>query len=208
MNIQPPSGGKLSWQELLSADEIRAWVNEQRKPSRLKTEYSCAGVYRFVFPESKDENGRHTPFYVGEAGNIHTRLSYHFRRKSAVVRRDNNGVPLLRTGWRLNGRILNSQGAFTLEFLQIEGSLDFCGIALSQGGFNSPYFRRLLENWALLCSIPGYNPRPLNVGLIQQARDLRSLIEGFRKRSQENQTPGSSYLDPMVEMQKLQEKSL
>ena len=47
--------GKFGWQESLSANEILTWYRTHRKPVSLESRFSVPGVYRFVFPEFKDE---------------------------------------------------------------------------------------------------------------------------------------------------------
>lgn len=186
MSAVAQPGGELIWEELLTPPEIRAWVMECARPERLKRELSSPGVYRFIFPEFKDENGRHTPFYVGEAGNLGSRLASHFAQGSDAVRRDKNGLIHFRAGRRLRGAIQGSLGEFSLEVLRVEGSIDFSGVKINQDIFKNTFGRRLLENWALLQSIQAEHPRHLNAGLKQQGNGLRDLrkrvIEKSRKR--------------------------
>lgn len=203
MSKHSQSSGRLVWRELLSSKEICQWVVDGKKPERLRQDPSVPGVYRFVFTAIEDENGEHTPFYVGEAGNIHARLCYHFGQGPKVVRRDANGTPVFRPGWRLRGKIRISEGKFTLEYLDIEGFVDLCGVTLNKSSFESPFARRLLENWGLLCSISGASPRHLNVGPTQQARDFINLFKNLRQAKQGPRKPVGEYVDPNEEIEKM-----
>ena len=165
MSSQLPSDGRPVWRELLSHDEIRAWVNDpiQRSPVRLRTDFSCPGVYRFIFPVTTNNE---TPFYVGEACNLRNRLIRHSRRSSLNPKTD-------QAEWRLNGNIRRSRGNFTLEFLEIQGKIDICGVELNRDCLESTFARRLLESWSILCSVERERPRPINVGPTNQKRELR-----------------------------------
>jgi hypothetical protein len=174
-----------SWVELLSADEVSQWVSANITPKSLKENYSRPGVYRFIFDTVSDSKGGRTPYYIGEAGDVCKRLKYHFRRERKE-KRDENGNVVMRPGWRLNGRILQSGGKFTLEFLQIDGGFSLGELALSQASFESPFVRKLFENWALCSPIQGLNPQPLNCGLAQQVREWRGLLRSIVKRESNN----------------------
>jgi len=185
MRHQAPLDGKPIWRELLSHDEICTWVNDpiQKSPKRLRADFFCPGVYRFIFPLS---NNKETPFYVGEACNLHNRLIRHFRRQSLNSKTDP-------AGWKLNGRIRNSRGDFILEFLEIQGKIDICGAELNQGSLESTFARRLLENWSILRSVEGQRPRLINIGPTNQKREVTRIFSWLGKGNRKGRPTIGSY---------------
>jgi hypothetical protein len=184
----PQFGYKLTWRELLSSDEIRAWVADRKIPDRLRCGgLAYPGVYRFIFPEVVDSNARHTPFYVGEGGDIGKRLKGHFAPSSNQEKRDSKGVLILKSGWQVRGNIQNSQGEFSLQILKLEGSINICGVMLNQHSLDSPFARRLIENWAILYSQKPDKHRQLNRGASQGAKDffrnVRKVQAASRKKA-------------------------
>jgi hypothetical protein len=155
----------LVWQELLSSDLILEWVRNQKMPKCIHGKLTSPSVYRFVFKEFADENGRHTPCYVGEAGKIGKRLSDHFRRDDKE-RRDKNGTLKLKAGWGVRGAIQNSKGEFALQRLTINGPVNFGGLAFGPDTIPDPFEdsfnRRMLENWAILYSEHVDHLHPIN----------------------------------------------
>ena len=166
------SSGKLVWQELLSADEIRIWFAARKKPARLDIEFSIPGVYRFVFPEFKDEHGSHIACYVGQSGKLAGRIPYYFRPPSNEERRDENGEIILPDGWYTRGGVQQSEGAFVLQMLRIEGAISLAGIVFNQHSFDDPFARVLLENWAILSSKFIDKMSPTNWGIAQSTKEL------------------------------------
>jgi hypothetical protein len=178
----------LQWKELLSAAEVRSWIEQQQVPKRLTTDLAYPGVYRFIFPEARDAGAAHTPCYVGEAGNSGKRLRAHFRLES----QDN--VPMtgprtlkLRAGWLVRGSLQNSRGNFSLEILAIEGPVSFCGLAFGPDSipppFENSFLRKMLENWAILASEHVEHLWPLNVrGTPHILADILKNARGARSR--------------------------
>jgi hypothetical protein len=194
MTHQAPSDGKPIWRELLSHDDIFAWVNDpiQRSPIRLKTDFSCPGVYRFIFPVINNE----AAFYVGEACNLGNRLIRHFRRQSLNSKTDP-------AGWRLNGKIRNSRGNFTLQFLEVQGKIDICGVELNQECLENTFARRLLENWSILRSLEGERLRRMNVGPTNQKRELTRIFSWLGKGNRKRRPTMGLYEGSMVEIEKM-----
>jgi hypothetical protein len=166
------SAGKLVWAEFLSAVEIRDWCSAGKKPIRLKSQFAIPGVYRFVFPESKDEHGQHVPCYVGQSRNLAGRIPYYFRQTSQKERRDENGEIILPDGWHVRGCVLNSGGIFTLQVLTISGAISLNGVVLSQNDLDNTFARVLLENWAILSSELIDKMSPTNRGIAQSIKEL------------------------------------
>jgi hypothetical protein len=176
----------LRWQDLLSPEVIRNWVNGQQIPRRLLAELAYPGVYRFIFSEARDGNSAHTPCYVGEAGKIGMRLLHHFRpeRQTSDEARP-LGSRRLRAGWPVRGSIRNSGGDFKLQVLTIEGPVNFCGLTFGPDSIPNPiensFLRRMLENWAILASEYVDHLHPLNVRGTPHI--LRDILKEARKRS-------------------------
>lgn len=184
----PRLGGKLVWRDLLSPEEIRAWVVDGKKPVQLSSnELAYPGVYRFIFPEQVDGSARHTPFYVGEGGNVGKRLGQHFAPSSSKEKRDAKGILTLKSGWQVRGSIQNSRGECALQILSIEGSVNVGGVILSQHSFDCPFGRKLLENWAIIYSQRLDKLRQLNRGVSQSGkvliREIHKKQELSRKRT-------------------------
>ncbi len=177
----------LRWQELLSSDEILAWVLNQEAPLRLRAELAFPGVYRFVFPQFRDGNSAHTPCYVGEGGNIGSRLRDHFRKEKDSNRSWNemnaDGLP---KGWHVRGNIRNSNGEFKLQALKITGTVNLCGLILGPDTIPNPFedsfVRKLLENWAILTSEYVDGLRPTNRRGTPHI--LKDLLKQRRQRPQ------------------------
>ncbi|MHB1701843.1 MAG: GIY-YIG nuclease family protein [Acidobacteriaceae bacterium] len=166
MNSLSQFSCKMTWVELLSSEEIKAWVVDRKLPERVRRgELSYPGVYRFIFPEAVDGSARHTPFYVGEAGDVGKRLRSHFAHSSTEEKRDLKGKVILETGWQVRGSVQNSRGNCTLQVLKFETSINVCGVILNQHSFDCPFARRLIENWAILCSQRLDKLRQLNRGV-------------------------------------------
>jgi hypothetical protein len=161
----------LVWREVLSQEEIKLWVSDYKKPtSVIQKTLAHPGVYRFIFPEQVDGTAKHTPFYVGEAGNIGKRLCYHFGPpKKRDEQLDFSNI-VLKPGWQVRGAIQNSDGDLSVQILCIEGSVEFCGLILGQSCFDSLHARRLLENWAILYSDHIEKLHPLNLGLTETGK--------------------------------------
>jgi hypothetical protein len=168
----------LRWRELFSSEELRNWVNDRRVPKRVRAELGYPGVYRFVFAEVRDENGAHTPCYIGEAGNIGAHLVSHFRqeRQSAVE----PTTKRFRTGWFVRGAIRISDNHFKLEVLTIEGPVNFCGLIFGSDTIPSPFensfLRKMVENRAIIAAEHIDNSYPLNRrGTLHVLRDLQKM---------------------------------
>jgi hypothetical protein len=184
------SDGKLVWRELLSSDEIREWCSSGRKPAHLRGKHVCPGVYRFIFPESKDENGSHRPCYVGQGGNVSERLYRHFKPEGAQdPKRDKNGVIKVQTGWHVRGAIQNSCGELSLQILAVESSLRLGEVLLNQHSFDDPFSRVLLENWAILSSEYVDHLRPSNRGISQPMKTLQKKLMGLRQKRRNHALP-------------------
>jgi hypothetical protein len=172
----------MSWRELVPSEDVKEWVKTHRKPHKLwrlaKNSYPI--VYRFVFPKSTDENGSHTPCYVGEGGDF-GRLARHFSSTGNKEKRSKSGELLMDKGWRVRGAIQNSHGEFRLEILHIEGSIDLHGVTLNQHSFDDPFVRRLLENWTILYAEYGEKLHPLNRGVSQGGKDLFRKLKASRR---------------------------
>jgi len=176
-----PSRMNLRWLDLLPPNDIQSWTLKHKMPHHLHGTLSFPVVYRFVFPQFKDENGSHTPCYVGEAGRLGRRLSDHFR-KPDKEQRDKSGKLMLKAGWSLRGAIQRSEGKFALQVLTIEGGFDFFRVVLSQHSFDDPFERRLLENWAIRSSELDDHLHLLNRGISQPAKDLLRMIKTVRRK--------------------------
>jgi hypothetical protein len=167
MTGQFPATCNLRWRELLSQEELQNWVVRQQHPKRLSSDFAYAGVYRFIFSEARDGGSAHTPCYVGEAGNISTRLLDHFRlERDGVSEKGGLKALKLRPGWQVRGSIRNSAGDFTLQMLTIEGPVNFCGLSFGPNSIPKPFedsfLRRMLENWVILASEYVDHLYPLN----------------------------------------------
>jgi hypothetical protein len=186
MNSQFWSHCNLRWQELLSSDDIRAWTQEQKMPIHLRGRLLCPGIYRFVFREFRDENGKHTPCYVGEAGRLGRRLSDHFRRDDKV-RRERTGKLKLKAGWGVRGAIQRSGGEFKLQALTIEGPVNFNGLVFGPdtipGPFEDSFVRKLLENLAIVVSEYVDGLRPTNRRGTPHV--FKDILKQARKRSRD-----------------------
>lgn len=176
----------LHWQELLSRDEIHNWVHHRQVPRRLLTDLASPGVYRFIFPEARDENAAHTPCYVGEAGNIGSRLRDHFRLEpSGTDERREVGRRGLRAGWQVRGSIQNAAGEFQLQVLMITGAVTMCGLTFGPNSVSNPlddsFLRKMLENWAILASEHIDHFWPLNRR--GTPHTLRNILKHHAKQS-------------------------
>jgi hypothetical protein len=183
---------KLTWRELVSADEIRAWVVGGKTPKRLgsrrvHSELADPGVYRFIFPEEVDKNSSHTPCYVGEGGNLGERLRDHFSLRGVQEKRK-KGELVDYSGWQVRGSIQNSRGEFSLQVLKIEDSISLLGVRLNQHSFDDLFARRLLENWAILYSEQIEHLYPLNRAISQGIRDLHLMMKDASTGSHSNST--------------------
>ena len=162
MSTQPYSNGKLIWRELLTADEINAWINRLKVPERLKRDLSFPGVYRFIYSSFLDENGTHQSCSVGQGGNVGKRLRDHFRPDRKEWKRGKNGIPKAPSGWHVRGALERSQGKCELQILTVEGAFDLNGVTINQDSFDDPIARTLLENLGLLYSEKIDNLSPTN----------------------------------------------
>jgi hypothetical protein len=173
MTARQQSTDALIWEPLLPPAEILDWFNSRKKPQKLRRLKGISHpiVYRAVFTEFIDENGRHTPCYIGEGGDFR-RLSSHFRPD-----RDQSFRPKMGGGWRVRGHIQNSGGKFRLEILKITRPVNIGGVILSESSFDDPFARRMLENWAILYSRDVEKLRPLNSGLSESAKDLTRKLK-------------------------------
>ncbi len=168
------SSGQLVWQELLSPQEIEEWAESRKEPRKLWRVggISRPGVYRFVFPEDRS-------CYIGVAGHFGTRLHDHIcpriNQKSEDSARNVSGC-------FVRGAIQNSLGKCHLQYLTIEGSVDMCGVKLSQHSLEDYFSRLLLENWAIFHAERFENLRPLNrfirTGIHQGTKDFLRLARG------------------------------
>ena len=192
MNTLTQFSGEVTWRELLSSDEIRAWAVDRKTPirlgrKRLPSELAYPGVYRFIFPEKVDGSAKHTPFYVGEGGDVGKRLRAHFAPSSDEEKRDAKGAVILDAGWQVRGSIQNSHGKFSLQILNIEGSFNLCGVILNQHSFDDPFARKLLENWAILSSERLDKLHKLNRGISASNKNFARSIQAasrVRQRAQ------------------------
>jgi hypothetical protein len=150
-------------------------------PRHLYGRLAFPGVYRFVFQEFLDENGRHTPCYVGEGGNIAERISDHLLRKDRE-RRDESGRLLMRSGWGIRGRIQTANGEFKVELLKVEGSINLSGIVINQQSFDDPFERKLLENWSIRRSETVDGLHPINRGISQAGKNFWNMLKASRKK--------------------------
>jgi hypothetical protein len=173
VNSSAQSGCKFIWRELLSSDEIKTWVVDRSSPLRLrKGELSFPGIYRFIFPEKVDGTALHTPFYVGEGGDLGKRLKDHFRRASKKEKHSSKGIIMLTSGSQVRGSIENSQGDFSLQILVVEKPINVCGVILNQHSFDCSFSRKLLENLAILHSQRFDKFMQLNRGVSQGTKNF------------------------------------
>jgi hypothetical protein len=182
VNLIRQSTGEMNWQELLPSEDLKEWVTTHRKPRRLWRLKNSSEpiVYRFVFPTCIDENGSHTPCYVGEGGDF-GRLAWHFRSNRIREKRGKTGELILDKGWRVQGGIQNSDGDLRLEILDIKGSINLNGITLNQHSLSDPFVRRLLENWTILHAKYVEKLYPKNCGISQEGKDLLRKLKMSRK---------------------------
>jgi len=189
MSIPAKFQCNIDWPELLSSNEIRDWVLNQKMPKNLHGRMKYSGVYRFVFNEFKDENGKHIPCYVGESGNIGRRLSDHFRHDDKE-RRDKEGELVVSSGSDIKGGIRNSLGDFALQHLRIKGPVTFCGLTFGPDTIPDPlmdsFTRKMLENWAILYSeyVDLYHP----INRRGTPHIFKDMLKNARKRSKKNAT--------------------
>ena len=176
------SVGLLRWEPLLSSEDIIEWMQSRKKPRKLwrMRGNSQPIVYRFIFSEFVDENGRHTSCYIGEGGDFR-RLSSHFSSPVNREKRSSGGQLILDKGWQVRGAVQNSGGKFLLESLHIDGSINLFGVTLNQQSLDDPFARRLLENWAILHAEYAENMHPLNRGISQSGKDLLRKLRASRK---------------------------
>jgi hypothetical protein len=184
-----PFLGLLRWKDLLPVDKRLRWFSEKRKPDELDVipGNSLPGVYRFRFPEQVDGSAKHTPCYIGEAGDIGERLQRYFRSRRTVERRDECGELILGDAWRVIGvigAIENSKGDFSLEVLELKAPIKIAGVMVNS--FEDPFARRFLENLALLHAVQVENLRPLNSGVSQGSKDFRRKAKAAGSRRSES----------------------
>ena len=182
MIVLKQDSGALIWEPLLSPEELRTFFQSRRRPASLyrRRNVSRPIVYRAIFPEHVDENGAHTPCYIGEGGDLR-RLSNHFKSEVPDDVRDRAGNLDLPGGWWIRGAIQRSGGNFRLEILKIDGFINFGGIVLSQASLDDPFARRLLENWAILHARDVEKLRPYNRGISQSGKDLFRKLKASRE---------------------------
>jgi hypothetical protein len=179
------SCGNLSWKELLPPEQVKEWWRTRRKPQDLWREaQSRPGVYRFVFSERADGNFKHTPCYIGEAGDIGERLSEHFSACESEERRGKDGELLLESGYQVKGEITNSAGDFLLQVLTLEGSLNLFGVVLNKTSFDDIFSRKLLENWAILHAERSEKLYLLNRGMSQGTKDFWRRAKAARQNEE------------------------
>jgi hypothetical protein len=183
MNAFRQRSGALIWEPLLSSEELKKWVLTRKKPRQLykRGQISRPIVYRLIFTPFVDENGAHTPCYVGEGGDIQ-RLSNHMRldMPTSITRKYKGKT--LPGGWWVRGAVRKSGGDLRLEILKIEGCVNIAGITLSQSSLDDVFARRLLENWAILYARDTEGLRPYNRGISQSGKDLLRKLKASRNR--------------------------
>ena len=165
----------LIWSQVLSPHEIRAWVVERRRPECLRADFRCPAVYRFVFPEFRDEHGSHRECYIGEAGVLADRIAQYFcigQEKLAP-----SGTLTMESEWKVRGAVQICRGECRLEQLMIQGHISVCGVKIAQADLEDQFVRRLIENWAILYSeqfdhLVALN-RVVQFGTYQTTKDFR-----------------------------------
>jgi len=80
------------------------------------------------------------------------------------------------SGNRVRDEVCKSLGKCYIQQLTIEGSVNLCGVELSQDSFKDYFARLLLENWAIFHAERFENLRPLNrqivTGINQDMKDF------------------------------------
>jgi hypothetical protein len=173
------------WEQLLSAEERFGWFSEKKLPGKLTRVRgkSRPGVYRFIFPEQVDGTARHTPCYVGEAGDLGERLQCYFRATRHIERRNDCDELILDDAWKVRGSIQKSGGCFSLEVLRIKNFIKLPGVVINEHSLEDPFARRLLENLTLLYALQHEGLHPLNMGVSQGARDFWRKAKAARNES-------------------------
>ena len=189
MSDSSQSSGKLDWQELLSAKEIAQWATSREQPRKLWRVggVSRPGVYRFIFPKgslcessSRNRSSFDGPYcYLGVACHFGDRLRDHICPNNSQESED---VAKNVSGRRVCDAIKKSIGKCYLEYLAIEGTINFCDIEIKQNSFNDLFARLLLENWAIFHSeqFDKYCPlnRGIRTGIQQDLKDDLRPAEG------------------------------
>jgi len=145
----------LSWQELLSSEEIQGWAENHRRPH--KNGLLRAGVYRFIFPDKR--------CYLGEAGHLGNRLTRHINPHQTIVAElcPNEDNCASNCKYKVCCAVRRSIGQCLLQVLTIDGTIKLCGLTLSQNDLTNESVRLLLESSAIHSSIDE-DLRPLNYG--------------------------------------------
>ena len=189
MNYQLPPNLHLTWREPFSRDELDNWGKNHAKPRSLYGKHSYPAVYRFVFPECGDANGRHTPCYVGEAKNLSRRLGRHFKAGEEFSKNP-DGKWDAPEGWRVRGAIQNSIGHFAFQVLEITGKVNFNCVTFEADTIpprlDSVFIRRLLENWAILYSECADHLHPLNSNWPREPNSLHDSRKKISKKTAKN----------------------
>ncbi len=177
---------RCDWEDLLSGEDIAAWVsNGANKLLRTKLPMD-PGVYRWLFPCDGSEKPR---AYVGEGENLRLRISDYLKAAVDPVTSATDDsftkedlrlaiktihrCSVVRVGEYLARRSANRN--VQLQRLRITQEGIICGVEISSRLFDDKLGRVFLEHWAALATErDGYTI--LNRNRSRQGKELRHVL--------------------------------
>jgi len=184
---------QCDWEDLLSGEDIAAWVAGQRGRPLSEQLPTDPGIYRWLFPSEGSEK----PWaYVGEGENLQSRIFDYLRAAVEPVTsaaedsfRQEELREAIKTIHRCSvvrvGEYLARRAAscnVQLQRLRIVQEGTICGVEVSDRLFNDKVGRVFLEHWAILyAERKGYTI--LNRNRCRQGKDLWESLEDLRKKS-------------------------